>query len=99
MSAPSALVTGQSSTEASPLHGVSFGEAFRVWLRVALLSFGGPAGQIAVMHRIVVEEKRCIGEHRFTLGAGVREERTPTLGLMSRSEHRIVACSKGRALP
>ena len=32
-------------------HGISFGEAFRVWLRVALLSFGGPAGQIAVMHR------------------------------------------------
>ncbi len=32
-------------------------EAFRVWLRVAMLSFGGPAGQIAVMHRIIVEEK------------------------------------------
>jgi chromate transporter len=46
-------------------HGVSFGDAFRVWLRVALLSFGGPAGQIAVMHRILVEEKRWIGEHRF----------------------------------
>jgi chromate transporter len=41
------------------------GEAFRVWLRVALLSFGGPAGQIAVMHRILVEEKRWIGERRF----------------------------------
>ena len=46
-------------------HGVSFAEAFRVWLRVAALSFGGPAGQIAVMHRIVVEEKRWIGEARF----------------------------------
>ena len=46
-------------------HGVSFGEAFWVWLRVAALSFGGPAGQIAVMHRILVEEKRWIGEHRF----------------------------------
>src|SRR6187402_584783 len=46
-------------------HGVSFGEAARVWARVALLSFGGPAGQIAVMHRIVVEEKRWIGEARF----------------------------------
>jgi chromate transporter len=41
-----------------PAHGVSFGEAARVWLRVALLSFGGPAGQIAVLHRIVVDEKR-----------------------------------------
>ncbi|MBH5397848.1 chromate efflux transporter [Bradyrhizobium sp. CNPSo 4010] len=46
-------------------HGVSFGEAFRVWLRVASLSFGGPAGQIAVMHRILVEEKKWISEGRF----------------------------------
>jgi chromate transporter len=43
----------------------SFREAAVVWLRVAMLSFGGPAGQIAVMHRIVVEEKRWIGEARF----------------------------------
>lgn len=43
----------------------SFGEAVRTWARVALLSFGGPAGQIAVMHRILVEEKRWIGEQRF----------------------------------
>jgi chromate transporter len=43
----------------------TFREAFRVWLRVATLSFGGPAGQIAVMHRIVVEEKRWISEARF----------------------------------
>ena len=46
-------------------HGVSWGEAFRVWLRIAALSFGGPAGQIAVMHRILVEEKRWISETRF----------------------------------
>src|SRR5438067_7588000 len=51
--------------KALPVHGVSFGEALRVWLRVALLSFGGPAGQIAVMHRIIVDEKRWIGERRF----------------------------------
>ncbi|TWB67588.1 chromate transporter [Nitrospirillum amazonense] len=49
----------------APAHGISFGEAARVWARVAALSFGGPAGQIAVMHRIVVEEKRWIGEERF----------------------------------
>src|SRR3954466_4115908 len=49
----------------TPAHGVSLSEAFRVWLRVALLSFGGPAGQIAVMHRILVEEKRWISESRF----------------------------------
>ncbi len=46
-------------------HGVSLREAFWVWLRVASLSFGGPAGQIAVMHRILVEEKRWISESRF----------------------------------
>src|SRR5277367_6328843 len=46
-------------------HGVSFGEALRVWLRVAALSFGGPAGQIAVMHRIIVDEKKWVGENRF----------------------------------
>lgn len=46
-------------------HGISFGEAFRVWFRVACLSFGGPAGQIAVMHRILVEEKKWISEGRF----------------------------------
>jgi chromate transporter len=40
-------------------------EAARVWARVALLSFGGPAGQIAVMHRILVEEKRWLGDGRF----------------------------------
>ncbi|MEK9722396.1 MAG: chromate efflux transporter [Rhodospirillaceae bacterium] len=43
----------------------TFAEALAVWTRVALLSFGGPAGQIAVMHRIVVEEKRWLGEERF----------------------------------
>src|SRR3954467_5712989 len=49
----------------APPPGVTLGEAFWVWLRIAALSFGGPAGQIAVMHRILVEEKRWIGEHRF----------------------------------
>ena len=46
-------------------HEVSLQQAAQVWLRVALLSFGGPAGQIAVMHRILVEEKRWISEKRF----------------------------------
>ncbi|MBX9738976.1 MAG: chromate efflux transporter [Beijerinckiaceae bacterium] len=53
------------AAKVAPAHGVTFGEAFRVWLRVAALSFGGPAGQIAVMHRILVEEKRWIGDARF----------------------------------
>ena len=50
---------------AAPSHGIAFGDAVRVWARIALLSFGGPAGQIAVMHRILVEEKKWIGEERF----------------------------------
>ena len=44
---------------------VRFAEAAVVWIRVALLSFGGPAGQIAVMHRIVVDEKQWVSETRF----------------------------------
>lgn len=46
-------------------HGVTFPQALRVWIKVALLSFGGPAGQIAVMHRILVDEKRWVSENRF----------------------------------
>ena len=48
-----------------PSGSVTFMEAFRVWVKVALNSFGGPAGQIAVMHRYLVEEKRWISESRF----------------------------------
>ena len=46
-------------------HHPSLSEAARVWARIAALSFGGPAGQIAVMHRILVEEKRWLGDGRF----------------------------------
>jgi chromate transporter len=49
----------------TPSHGVTLGEALRVWLRVAMLSFGGPAGQIAVMHRIIVDERKWVSESRF----------------------------------
>lgn len=45
--------------------GVSPREALRVWVTVALHSFGGPAGQIAVVHRIVVDEKRWLSDDRF----------------------------------
>src|SRR4249920_3666362 len=58
-------VVVQPTARPLPAHGVSFAEAVRVWLRVAALSFGGPAGQIAVMHRILVDEKRWVGETRF----------------------------------
>ena len=43
----------------------SFAEALKVWTKIGLMSFGGPAGQIALMHRVLVEERRWIGEQRF----------------------------------
>ena len=43
----------------------SLAEATKIWARIGLLSFGGPAGQIAMMHRILVEEQKWLGEHRF----------------------------------
>ena len=46
-------------------HAPSFGEFFKVWLKIGLVNFGGPAGQIAMMHRIVVDEKKWIEEQRF----------------------------------
>lgn len=44
---------------------VSFAEAFRFWLKLGFISFGGPAGQISVMHQELVERRRWISEHRF----------------------------------
>jgi chromate transporter len=44
---------------------VSFGEALRVWTKIGFLSFGGPAGQVALMHRELVEERKWIDEGRF----------------------------------
>jgi len=42
-----------------------FGEAFMVWLKIGCINFGGPAGQIALMHRVVVDEKKWVDEARF----------------------------------
>lgn len=53
------------ATAARPAHNISQAEATRVWASIAAQSFGGPAGQIAVMHRMLVEEKRWINEERF----------------------------------
>ncbi|TLM67208.1 MAG: chromate efflux transporter [Deltaproteobacteria bacterium] len=47
------------------LASVSFWSAFRFWLKLGFISFGGPAGQIAIMHRELVEERRWISERRF----------------------------------
>jgi len=45
--------------------GVPLGEAFRFWLKLGFISFGGPAGQIAIMHQELVERRRWISERRF----------------------------------
>ena len=46
---------------------IGFEKALFVWLKISLLSFGGPAGQIAVMHRLLVEELKWVSEKRFLL--------------------------------
>jgi chromate transporter len=60
------VVRQRTSGEGGGMTGaVSFAEAFRFWLKLGFISFGGPAGQIAVMHRELVDEKRWISERRF----------------------------------
>jgi chromate transporter len=51
----------KAETETKP----SFAEALKLWGRIGFLSFGGPAGQIALMHRLIVDERRWISEQRF----------------------------------
>ncbi|TPJ23382.1 chromate efflux transporter [Mesorhizobium sp. B2-7-2] len=62
-------MTALAKNDAAPLVDVptvpSFREATRLWAKIGLLSFGGPAGQIALMHKELVEERRWIGEERF----------------------------------
>src|SRR4030066_2510094 len=48
-----------------PPNPVSLGEAFLYWLKLGFISFGGPAGQISMMHQELVERRRWISEHRF----------------------------------
>src|SRR5258708_8244132 len=44
---------------------IAFSEALAFWLKLGFISFGGPAGQIAIMHRVVVDEKKGVEEQRF----------------------------------
>ena len=55
----------QQDTETGLAPTPTFAEALRVWAKIGLLSFGGPAGQIALMHRILVDEQRWIDERRY----------------------------------
>lgn len=50
---------------ASVRRTVSFSEAFRFWVKLGFISFGGPAGQIAIMHRELVDRRRWLSEERF----------------------------------
>lgn len=52
-------------TEPSPPPPISIWQALRFWLKLGLISFGGPAGQIAIMHQELVEQRRWISERRF----------------------------------
>jgi chromate transporter len=58
-------IRGQEGARLARPPPLSLRQAFWVWLRVSALSFGGPAGQIAMMHRMLVQERRWIGEERF----------------------------------
>src|SRR5216110_1102058 len=57
--------TEKSAISNHPPAPVSFWEAFRYWLKLGFISFGGPAGQIAMMHRDLVDRRRWISEERF----------------------------------
>ena len=53
------------NTEATAIKHPSFGDAFRFWLKLGFISFGGPTGQIAIMQTELVEKKKWIGQARF----------------------------------
>ena len=53
------------SSDAGAQPAIPFGEALAFWLKLGFISFGGPAGQIAIMHRELVERRRWISEGRF----------------------------------
>ncbi len=54
-----------SNERINAVEAVSFGQALWYWLKLGFISFGGPAGQIAIMHQDLVERKRWISEKRF----------------------------------
>ena len=59
------MSTVPASIPTTPPAPVSFWEAFKYWLKLGFISFGGPAGQISMMHQELVEKRRWISEHRF----------------------------------
>ena len=59
------MTDGPSQERAPGQHGMALGEATGVWAYIGVNTFGGPAGQIAVMHRELVERRRWVSEQRF----------------------------------
>ena len=55
----------QPSTGPNPGPAPSFADAFRTWARIGVLSFGGPTAQIALMHKVIVDEKKWLSETQF----------------------------------
>ncbi len=65
LTTPRAPEAGTPSPDVVAPAVVSFAEAFWFWLKLGFISFGGPAGQIAIMHQVLVEKRRWISERRF----------------------------------
>jgi chromate transporter len=59
------IVQTRASDSETARRTVAFAEAFRFWVKLGFISFGGPAGQIAIMHRELVDRRRWISEERF----------------------------------
>ncbi|MDP9458227.1 MAG: chromate transporter, partial [Actinomycetota bacterium] len=57
--------TGTVGREGGATKPVGFWEAFRFWVKFGFINFGGPAGQIAIMHRELVEKKRWVSEGQY----------------------------------
>jgi hypothetical protein len=83
--------------------GISFAEALRFWLKLGFISFGGPAGQIAIMHQKLVEKRRWISERRFlhalnycmVLPGPEAQQLATYIGWLM---HRTLGGARGRAL-
>ena len=62
---PAEVAGGRQEPEAVFVAHPSFGEAFRFWLKLGFISFGGPAGQISIMYQELVDKRRWISNERF----------------------------------
>ena len=62
---PAAASAADAAPDPARPAAVSFAEAFRFWLKLGFISFGGPAGQISIMHQELVENRRWLSERRF----------------------------------